>query len=449
MHIKVEKIDNLHRKLDVQIPASVVQQQYLARLQQVAKQAKVDGFRPGKVPVKVVETRFGNSVLHEVCGDLMRSNLEQAIREEKLQVAGMPKVEPKEIKKDHPLEFTATFEVFPDIQLKDLSGQTLELQTAEITDKEIEAMLTKLRQQHAEFKPIERAAEHGDTLTIDFVGTIEGEKFQGGEAHDFKVNIGSHSLITGFEEGLEGLKAGDSKVLKLEFPKEYHAKNLAGKPVDFEVTVKAVAAPELPEVNDAFVKRLGVEGNVATLQEEIRKRLATELKAALWMDTKNRVLDQLLSLNPLELPHSAVHQEIEHLQHETRHRIQQQLGMKDLPAINLDHDLYEDQAHRRVSVGLLLAEVIKRQGIQVEEAAVRAKIEELAQHYQKPEEVVNWYLQNREMRSEIESSVLEEAAIKALLKDANVTEKKVSAEAILNPQPSEKKGVEHDDHIHG
>ena len=429
----------MHRRFNVTVPVEEVMSLYEKRLDELAKKANIKGFRPGKAPLKVIKQFYGKSEFHRVCGELMETTFQKAIVDNHVHVAGMPKIEPGEMAENKPLEYTATFEIFPDIKLNDFSQLQVERLKAEISDEDVNEMLEKLRKEKADWVKVDRAAQKGDQVVIDFEGSMKGELFEGGSAKGFILELGSGSLIPGFEDSLLGLKEGEEKVLKLEFPADYHVKDLSGQPVEFKVQVQEVKESVMPELNEEFLKKLGLgDKNLEDLRAEVKKGMEGELQQALLADLKNRAFKALLEANPIELPQAAIDQEISNMQQQTRHRMQQQMQSKTLPNIELPRDLYEEQARRRVSLGLLLSSVIKEKKIHVDSDKVHAKVNELASHYQKPEEVAHYYLHNKQALLEIESMLLEEQAVEEILSKAAVIEKLTTYKEILN-QASDKK----------
>ncbi len=441
MQVTVQNLEGLERKVDISIPAAEVGQRYQSRLDNVRKTAKIDGYRPGKASPEMIERRFGESVLFEVCGDLIDSSFQNAVKEHQLNIAGAPKVEPKAFAKDQPLEYSATFEVYPEISLKDLSGQSISKPVSAITPEDINKVLHRIQKQHADWTPVDRASVEGDQLSIDFEGFVDGVAFQGGKAAGFQIELGSKQMIPGFEEALVGVKVGDEPTIQVAFPEDYHAKDLAGKPAEFKIKVHKVLEAKEPELNDALALKMGIaEGGIAKLKEQVQKSMQTELDNALKNRLKSIVFDKLIELNPIALPNAALDKEIKHLQSTALHRMLHDQGVKhdcqshDLPKIDLPREPFLKQAERRLSLGLLLAEVIKKAQIKSDPAAVKARIEEMAQTYHNPEQVIQWYYGSHERLSEIESMVLEEAAINQLLEKAKTSDEHMEFEKVVNNQ---------------
>ncbi|WP_150304024.1 trigger factor [Pseudomonas saliphila] len=438
MQVSVETISGLERRMTVGIPAERIENEVNKRLQQTASRARVDGFRPGKVPMSVIRKRFGGSARQEVIGEVIQSSFYEAIMQEKLNPAGAPSVEPKELNEGKDFEYIATFEVYPELELADFDGITVERIESEVTDADLEKMLEILRKQNTVFEAMDRAAQNEDQLTVDFTGRVDGEAFQGGTASNSQVVLGSGRMIPGFEEGLVGAKAGDSLTLNVTFPEDYQNLELAGKAAEFEVVVHSVAAPVLPELNDEFFAKFGVEeGGLEGFRAEVRKNMERELRQAIKGKTKTQVMDGLLATNQVEVPKALLSSEIDRL----REQAVQQFGGGNIKPEQLPAELFEEQAKRRVSLGLIVAEVVKQNDIKPDNDRVRAMIEDLASAYQEPEQVVNWYFQNEQQLAEIQSVVLEEQVVDTVLQKAKVTDKQVSYEDAVKPaQPAAQGG---------
>ena len=435
MQVSVETTSGLERRMTVGIPADRIENEVNKRLQQTAKRARVDGFRPGKVPMSVIRKRFGASAHQEVIGEVIQSSFYEAVMQEKLNPAGAPSVEPKSMEAGKDFEYIATFEVYPEVTLAGFETISVERPESEVTDADVDTMLETLRKQNTRFEAVERAAENGDQVTIDFVGKIDGEVFQGGTANGTNLVLGSGRMIPGFEEGLVGAKAGDSLTLNVTFPEDYQNLDLAGKAAEFETTVQAVAAPALPELNDEFFAQFGVnEGGLEGFRAEVRKNMERELRQAIKTKVKGQVMDGLLNTNTVEVPKALISTEIDRL----REQAVQQFGGANIEASQLPAELFEEQAKRRVSLGLIVAEVVKQNDIKPDNDRVRAMVEELASAYQEPEQVINWYYQNEQQLGEIQSVVLEEQVVDTVLQKAQVTDKKVAYEEAVKPaQPAQ------------
>ena len=435
MQVSVETTSGLERRMTVGIPAERIENEVNKRLQQTAGRARIDGFRPGKVPMSVIRKRFGASARQEVIGEVIQSSFYEAVVQEKLNPAGAPSVEPKELDEGKDFEYIATFEVYPEVTLADFADIAVERIESEVTDADLDKMLDTLRQQHTSYEAVERAAEDGDQLTIDFTGRIDGEAFQGGTASGSKLVLGSGQMIPGFEDGLVGATAGETRTVSVTFPEDYQNLDLAGKAAEFEIIVHEVAAAELPELNEEFFARFGVEqGGLEDFRAEVRKNMERELRQAIKGKTKTQVMDGLLKINEIDVPKALVSSEIDRL----REQAVQQFGGANIDPSQLPAELFEEQAKRRVSLGLVVAEIVKQNDIKPDNDRVRAMVEELASAYQEPEQVVNWYMQNEQQLAEIQSVVLEEQVVDTVLQKAKVTDKTVSYEDAVKPvQPEQ------------
>lgn len=429
MQVSVEATSALERRMTVGVPAARIESAVDKSLQQTARRAKVPGFRPGKVPMSVIRQRYEGAARQEALGDLIQETFYEAVVEQKLNPAGAPSIEPKVFEKGKDLEYVATFEVFPEIQLASFEGIAVERPQAEVGDADVDKMLDVLRKQNTRFEAVDRAAENGDQVTIDFVGKIDGEAFAGGSAKSVPLVLGSGRMIPGFEDALVGVKAGEERVITPTFPEDYQNLDLAGKAAEFTVNVTAVAAPVLPELNDDFFALFGVkEGGLEGFRTEVRNNMERELRQAIKTKVKNQVMEGLLEANPVEVPKALVFDEVNRL----RVQAVQQFGGNIKPE-NLPAELFEEQAKRRVVLGLIIAEVVKQNELKPDEARVRALIEEMASAYQEPQQVMAWYLKNEKQLNEVRSVVLEEQVVDTVLAKAKVTDKSVSYEEAVKP----------------
>lgn len=436
MQVSVETLSALERRMTVGVPAERIEAEINKRLQQTASRAKIPGFRPGKAPIKLIRQRYEESARQEALGDVIQETYYKAISEQNLKPAGMPSVEPKSFEQGQNFEYVATFEVFPEFQVTGLENIEVERLHAEVVDADVEKMLDVLRKQGARFEPSEEPAADGDQVTIDFVGRINGEVFEGGTADGVQLVLGSGRMIPGFEEALVGVKAGELRVINPVFPEDYQNADLAGKAAEFSVMTQAVAKSVLPELNEDFFKQFGLpESNLEAFQAEVHKNMERELTQSLKSKVKTQVMDGLLANNPIEIPKALIANEVDRL------RIQavQQFGGKMSPE-NLPAELFEEQARRRVSLGLLVAELVKQFELKPDEARVGALIAEMAAVYQEPEQVVAWYYENSEQLTEVRSVVLEEQVVDTVLKQAKVTDKTVSYEEAVKPVAPPKAG---------
>ncbi|MFC3033981.1 trigger factor [Pseudoalteromonas fenneropenaei] len=431
MQVSVETTQGLERRLTITVPAENVETEVKKRLQQLSKTQRIDGFRPGKVPVAVINKRYGVAVRHEVAGDLMQRNYIEAIIAEKINPAGAPTFAPKALEAGKDLEFVATFEVYPEVELKDLEKIAVEKPVVEVSDADLANMLETLRKQHASWAEVDAAAGEQDRVTIDFVGSIDGEEFEGGKAEDFPLQLGQGRMIPGFEDGIVGKKAGEEFVADVTFPEDYHAENLKGKAAQFKITVKKVEAQQLPELNEEFATKFGVsEGGVDALKEEVKKNMARELGQAVKAQVKEQAIAGLLETNAVDVPKALVEQEVDALRQQAAQRFGGNAkNMPELPA-----ELFHDQAVKRVKTGLLLSEVIKSSELKLDESKVDELIATVASAYEDPAEVVAYYKSNDQLMQQMRNVAMEEQAIDAILAKASVTEINKSFDEIMNPQ---------------
>lgn len=436
MQVSVESTSAIERRMTIGVPAERFESEVNKRLQRTAKQAKIPGFRPGKAPMNIIRQRYEEGVRQDVMGDLINSTFYEALMAEKINPAGAPSIEAKTFEKDKDFEYVATFEVYPEFEVSGLETIEIERLQAEVADTDVDNMLDILRKQNTRFTDVERAAENGDQINIDFVGKIDGEVFAGGSAQGVPVILGSGNMIPGFEEPLIGCKAGDEKVITPTFPENYQNLDLAGKQAEFSVKINAVQAPELPEMDEAFFTLFGhTEGGLEGFRAEVAKNMGRELKAALKGKVKTQVFDALLETNPIEVPKAQIESEINRLRTQAVQQFGGNVKPEQLPA-----DMFAAQAERRVALGLIVAQMIKQFDIKAEDDVVRSTIEDMASAYQEPQQVIDWYNQNEEQLEEVRASVLEDQVVEAVLAKAKVTDKKVSYEEAVNtaaPQAAE------------
>ncbi len=433
MQVSVETTSGLERRLTISIPAQKIQSEVDVRIQKIAPQVKVDGFRPGKVPVRVVRQRYGDGVRQEVLGDLMSNSFQDAVNQEKLRPAGQPKIEPRQIESGKDFSFTATFEIYPEIKVKEIEGAEITRAEVEITDADVVAMIETIRKQQATFAEADKAAEEGDRVIIDFEGFRDGEAFDGGAGEDHPLELGSNTMIPGFEAGLIGAKAGDEKELNLTFPEDYHAETLKGAAVVFKVKVKSVEQSILPEIDEAFMARFGVkEGGVEALHAEVRKNMERELKQTLKNHLKKQVLDAVKEKNVIEVPNALINQEIDVMRRQTLQQFGggEQFADMDLNSL-LPAEMFSEQATQRVSLGLLLSQYAEDKNITASDEKVREAVEEVASAYEVAEEVINWYYANPQQLAQVEAMVLEDTVIDTLLASATVSEQKMSYDELM------------------
>ncbi|RMG35465.1 MAG: trigger factor [Gammaproteobacteria bacterium] len=431
MQVSVESGEGLERRLLVDLPKEQVETEVEKKLAELAKTVRLDGFRPGKVPPRVVRQRFGDQVRQEVYGDLIQKSFYEAVQQSKVMPVGDPSIDLRDAGEEGGLSYTATFQVMPEVELADLAGKEVTRPVAEVTDADVDEMIEKLRSQRQTWEPVERAAQDGDRVIIDFKGYVDGEAFDGGSAEDVPLVLGSGSMIEGFESGLLGAKAGEERTLEVTFPEDYRAEHLAGKPATFEVKVKSVEESRLPEVDEAFIKEFGVEeGTEEALRAEVRKNMETELEQKLSGLVKDQVMELLREANPIEVPDAMVQQEAERMKQQALADMQArgQQSAFDLPA-----SLFEEQARKRVHLGLLVGEIIEKQALKAEESDVREVLERLASSYEDPEGVVDYYLNNPEQRATVENLVLENKVVDWVLDQVEVKEDKRTFSDVMNP----------------
>jgi trigger factor len=436
MSATVESLEGLKRRMMVEIPADKVGQTFQDKLLKIASTAKVDGFRPGKVPLDVVQQRFGKSIMEEVAQELIQTSFHEAVQEHGLALAGMPDVAPEQLLVGQSLKYTAEFEVYPDIKLVEMVGATVTRHKAEVSDKNVADMIANLRKQQAEWTEADRAAQDGDQVIIDFDGFMGEEAFEGGAAKDFQLELGSKQMIPGFEEGVIGFKAGESTEVKVTFPEEYQAKELAGKEANFKVTVKTVKEPKLPEITEEFAKKVGVEGGVDALESKVKGSMEEEVGRVLKARLKQQVLDNLLEFHTIDVPESLIKMEIENLQQVTKRQMAGKFDEEQLKSLELPTEPYEKEALKRVQLGLLLGEVIRSNEMKAGDDKIREEVESIAASYPNPEQVVNWYYQNEQMLKEVEAGIVEAQAVDKLLETLTIEEAVISYdEAIKQPEP--------------
>jgi trigger factor len=421
--VSLEPSAGLERRMTVRVPTADIERAIAARLKQVGKTAKLKGFRPGKVPQKVVRQYYGGQVRDEVMSDVIRQTYSRAIAEQKLNPAGGPRIEPLAADGEGKEHFTyrATFEVYPEIALQPLGELAIDVPSVAIEEPDVDAMIEKLRSQRATWKVVERPAAEGDRVAVDFAGTIDGESFEGGQGKNVAIVVGSGQVLQEFDRALRGTQAGTSTAATVLFPQDYPTKNLAGKTAAFSINVLRVEELELPQLDDAFANSFGIAGGAGSLRGEVRNNMERELKERLRAETKTRVFDALIRANKLVVPRALVDQEITTLQSDAL----RQMGSSD-PAQAPPRERFEALAQRRVTVGLLIQELLQQHKIKLDQARVEQRIKELAAPYEKPEEAAQFYRSDRGMMAQVEASVLEDQVVDFLLSRANATSKSVS-----------------------
>ncbi|MCS4308721.1 trigger factor [Rheinheimera pacifica] len=433
MQVSVETTQGLERQVTITVPADKIDSEVKSRLRDLAKRQRIDGFRPGKAPVTLIQKRYGLAVLQEVAGEQMQRHFYDAIIANKLTPAGAPTFAPGQLEQGKDLEFKATFEVYPEVEVKNLDKIEVNKPVVEIADADLDKMLDTLRKQHAKWEAKKGKAATGDRVIIDFVGSIDGEEFEGGKATNFTLELGQGRMIPGFEDGIVGKKAGEQVTVDVTFPEEYHAENLKGKAASFAVTVNTVEQQVLPELTDEFATLFGLEtATVDALKVEVRKNMERELNQNIKAKVKDQVIKGLLANNEVEVPQALIAGEVDVLRKQALQRFGNNVDPKQLP--ELPASLFEEQAKDRVKVGLLLGEVIKTSELKVDDKKVQALIETVASAYEDPQEVVQYYNSNKELLQSMRNVALEEQAIEVILASAKVTEQKAAFDEIMNPQ---------------
>ncbi|MCH7536221.1 MAG: trigger factor [Proteobacteria bacterium] len=431
MDVTVKSIGALERSMRVELPIEPIEQQVDSRLKSVGRTAKIKGFRPGKVPAKVVKQRFGKQVRKEVLSDVLQKSFSAAVTQEKLRPAGGPKIE-TEAENGKTFAFTATFEVMPEFELKNLEKIEIDKPEVTIGDDDIDAMLSSLRKQKATWEVVDRKSGEGDRVVIDFVGKLKGEVFPGSEGKHYQVVIGAGQMLADFEKGLEGMQAGDEKTFKVKFPKDYHVAELAGKKADFTITAHRVEAEILPELNDDFAAMFNVaEGGLKRFKADVRENMQHEADLKVRTNVREQVMQALLEANPLAIPQTLKHQEMHALQREAMQR----LGLKDAEHAPPLGD-FSAAAEQRVALGLLLRQVISDKELTTDAAMLRARVEDLCAGYENSDEMVNTYLSNPQVMEQIEPMVIEQQAVDWILENGKVKPKKISFGEFMNPPAS-------------
>lgn len=430
MQVSLETTRGLERRMKVQVPAERVEREVEEQLKSLTKKAKVDGFRPGKVPLKVLRERFGDQVRSDVVRDLLQSTFSEALAQEKLNPAGGPRIDSINTAPGKDLEFIAVFEVYPEVKLTGMSGIKVERPVADVTADDVDAMLDNLRRQHASWEKVSRAAADGDRVQIDFEGFLDGTPFPGGKGEKVQVVLGEKRMLPDFEKGLVGIKADESREFDVNFPTDYHAPEMAGKKARFKVSAHVVEGQVLPEMDEAFCKSFGIqEGGVAKLREEVTDNMRRELEDTVRRKLKDQALEGLLKANKLDLPKALVDEEVERLRHDALVRI----GVRDAKkASELPRELFEEQAVKRVSLGLLVGEIITQQRLTVDVKRVDERLERMASEYSKPAEAVRSFRSNNDIMRQVETVVLEEQAVDWLLGQAKVTDAPTTFKALMN-----------------
>jgi trigger factor len=431
MQASLENISSLERRLSVTMPLDEVNAEVASRLKHLAKTAKLHGFRPGKVPMRIVEQQYGGQVRQEVMGDAVQKSFGDAVREKNLRVAGYPRIELKSAEGDAgKFEYVATFEIYPEVSVGDLSSAVVEQPKVDIGDEQVDKTIEILRKQRATFEAVDRAATPGDQVQMNYQGSIDGEAFEGGSGEGVSVQLGEGRLLPDFESNVSGLKAGESKTFELRFPDDYHGKAVAGKTASFDVSVAGVLGPKLPELDADFAKSLGIaDGDLAKMRAEVKANIEREVKRRALARVKERAMKVLLDATAVELPKALIDLEVERLTHNMRHDLESR-GMK-ADQIPLPREAFEEEAKRRVQLGLIIAEVVRKNGLGAKADQIKALVEEFSRSYEKPEEVVRWYYQTPERLREVESIVLEDNVVQWVLGQAKVEDKATAFDDLM------------------
>jgi trigger factor len=434
MAVNVESLDKLERRITLTLAANQISSEVESRLKKLSRTVKAAGFRPGKVPMSVVAQRYGYSVQYEVMNDHVGRAFSDAATAAKLRVAGTPRIEQKDGAPEGQIAFDATFEVYPEVQIGDLSAAEVESASAEVTEDAIDRTVEILRKQRRTFaqRAAAEGAQESDRVTIDFEGKIDGEGFAGGKAEAFQFIIGEGQMLEQFDKAVRGMKVGESKTFALQFPADYHGQDVAGKEADFRVSVTKIEAQKLPEVDEAFAKTLGIEGaTVQGLRDSVRKNLEREVRTRVLARNKAAVMDALVAAAQLELPKALVANELERLTGAAREDLKKR-GIKDAETVSLPQDLFQAQAERRVRLGLVVAELVRTHNLQAKPEQLQAHIEEMSQSYEKPAEVMRWYLSDRSRMAEVEAMVIEKNVTEFVLSRAKVTPKSMAFDELMN-----------------
>lgn len=436
LQITTNKTSNLETQLTVKVPVATIQGRVEKRINQVAKTAKIDGFRKGKVPVSHIRAQYGAGIQQEVINDVIRDTVFDAIREQNIRAVGMPNIDDVKLENDF-LVYQATVEVFPEADIQGLEDIEVERQTATVSDADVDTMIENLQKQRQTYVAKDGAVEDGDQVKFDFEGSIDGEKFEGGSAEDFSLIIGSGRMIPGFEDGIKGMKVGEEKTIDVTFPEDYQAENLKGKQAQFKINVKSIEQSQLPELNDEFFEVFGVkEGGLEKLKTDVRKNMEREVKNAARSQVKEAAFNALLDKNEIEIPASMLEQEIDRQRNMMLNRFAQQFGAdpKNFSKDMLPNELFEDQALRAARLGVIVSSLIEQNKLEVDQERVTRFINEMAENYEDPNEVIDYYTNNKQERANIEAVVLEDQVVDHILSKGKVSDKEVSYQDLLASQ---------------
>ena len=438
MQVTTEAVSGVARRLNVSVPTSRVNEQFEARLKRTAKTVKINGFRPGKVPLNVVRREYGAGIYQEVVNDIIRDTVFEAIQQEKINAVGMPNIEKVE-NKDGALVYEAIVEVYPEVEVKTFADLEVERKASEINDKDVDTMIENLQKQRASWTETKGMAKKDMQVTFDFEGTVDGEKFEGGAAEDFKLVLGSGRMIPGFEDGIVGMKKGEEKVIDVTFPEDYQAENLAGKAAQFKITLKLVEKQKLPEIDAEFLKIFGLteEEGLDKLKADVRKNMEREVRNGLRNQVKQAAFDALVAANEIEVPASMVAQEIDRQRQQMIQQFTQQFGGQGAGAFDssmLPDELFKEQAEKSVKLGVLVSKVLADAKLEVDQARVDAYIDDMASSYEDPTEVVEYFKNDKQQRAQIEAVVLEDQVVDHILASAKVSDVNISYEDLLKEQ---------------
>lgn len=429
MQVTVENVSELGRRMTVTVEDANVEQTIQERLIAIRPNMKAAGFRPGKVPMKMVEQMHGGTARRDVIDNIVQSSMQEAFTQEKINPASRPSIEEMNVEGDA-FVYTMTYEVFPDIKNINLTDASIEKLTAQVEDEDVDAMLETLREQRATWETVKRGAKDGEQVTIDFVGSIDGETFEGGAGQDMAVTIGSGNMLPEFEEQLLGKKADQETTVTLTFPEDYQAENLAGKVAEFAVTVKSVAKKKLPKLDKDFAVLCGVEAGMAALKKEVRANMERELENSLKQKNKKTVMDMLTEKNEVNLPEAPVEREAEHLMEQAKNNLKQQ-GV-NIEGIPFTTDGFKDSAKQRVALSLLIGKIISENNIQADDAKVKAVVDLMASSYEDPEDVVNYYMNDPQKLSEVQMMVVEDMVVEWICEQIKVEEKVSTFSEVMN-----------------
>ena len=438
MQVTTEAVSGVARRLNVSVPTSRVNEQFEARLKRTAKTVKINGFRPGKVPLNVVRREYGAGIYQEVVNEIIRDTVFEAIQQEKINAVGMPNIEKVE-NKDGALVYEAIVEVYPEVEVKTFADLEVERKASEINDKDVDTMIENLQKQRASWTETKGMAKKDMQVTFDFEGTVDGEKFEGGAAEDFKLVLGSGRMIPGFEDGIVGMKKGEEKVIDVTFPEDYQAENLAGKAAQFKITVKLVEKQKLPEIDAEFLKIFGLteEEGLDKLKADVRKNMEREVRNGLRNQVKQAAFDALVAANEIEVPASMVAQEIDRQRQQMIQQFTQQFGGQGAGAFDssmLPDELFKEQAEKSVKLGVLVSKVLADAKLEVDQARVDAYIDDMASSYEDPTEVVEYFKNDKQQLAQIEAVVLEDQVVDHILASAKVNDVNISYEDLLKEQ---------------